>query len=283
MTDELRSTPPSREATTWPSSFLGLLVLRSTPPSREATSCSSILPSVTMLRSTPPSREATLFRLVDSETIKLRSTPPSREATRTAWPLPPRYAVAIHAPLAGGDRAVLGAHRGSFSCDPRPPRGRRPRPRVTDSGHTGCDPRPPRGRRLRLWRLALCGRRVAIHAPLAGGDADALAHTPSVRVAIHAPLAGGDHIPAPYKGEGRRCDPRPPRGRRLTRAKPLLASVVVAIHAPLAGGDWGPPYQLGVCMLRSTPPSREATRAGRPSTSAWCCDPRPPRGRRLEG
>ena len=55
-------------------------------------------------------------------------------------------------------------------------------------------------------------------------------------VAIHAPLAGGDIV--------------------RTRSTPERA---VAIHAPLAGGDSPRVRRSGMAMLRSTPPSREAT------------------------
>ena len=124
-------------------------------------------------------------------------------------------------------------------CDPRPPRGRRPDRVLLDLlVQEGCDPRPPRGRRrIRDQSRKNLGR-VAIHAPLAGGDA--------VVPLVQARASG--------------CDPRPPRGRRLGGyvthlAGNKLRSTPPSREATIRKGD-------GMrCdgMLRSTPPSREAT------------------------
>ncbi len=125
-------------------------------------------------------------------------------------------------------------------------------------------------------------RQVAIHAPLAGGDTRNRQARRHQWVAIHAPLAGGDSTRSPRPRSCRSCDPRPPRGRRLGAAFAGLA--------PLASCDPRPPRgRRPLCMLatdvriklRSTPPSREATLEGphRPGPRQ-CCDPRPPRGRR---
>ena len=216
----------------------GFLRLRSTPPSREATTRQVRICPRDALRSTPPSREATCGTTPPCNVRPLRSTPPSREATKTPEQVETMRRVAIHAPLAGGDVP------------------------------------------LRQDAVPL---RVAIHAPLAGGDPGKEGEPEAGLVAIHAPLAGGDCLAAssvepdpllrstppsreatpepatpPRAKVG--CDPRPPRGRRRCRARSRDYYRMVAIHAPLAGGD--PHLHL---------------------TSHQCtgCDPRPPRGRRL--
>ena len=168
------------------------------------------------------------------------------------------------------------------SCDPRPPRGRRPSPLATrevvskvaiHAPLAGGDPERGRDR---------YGFRVAIHAPLAGGDRRGPgAGAARIPVAIHAPLAGGDSRRARAAARSAGCDPRPPRGRRPSSA---------VFESPLA-------------KLRSTPPSREATPLGADALDRGPvaihaplaggdlevsiellpgpgCDPRPPRGRR---
>ncbi len=123
--------------------------------------------------------------------------------------------VAIHAPLAGGDAA-----QGAMSGPDKTLRSTPPSRGATRSGFTPhprslrCDPRPPRGGRPK-HRGVFFGRVVAIHAPLAGGDATVrLDRCTGIGVAIHAPLAGGDRD-GRYPDRPRRCcDPRPPRGGR---------------------------------------------------------------------
>ena len=100
---QLRSTPPSREATTRCPPPVALSRLRSTPPSREATRYCYPKGYGFVLRSTPPSREATRSQVETSVDTTLRSTPPSREATMARAGRRKSFPVAIHAPLAGGD------------------------------------------------------------------------------------------------------------------------------------------------------------------------------------
>ena len=216
------------------------------------------------------------------------------------------------------------------SCDPRPPRGRRPAIEPSEcSRHEVAIPRPPRGRRPARPRSWWPTPSVAIHAPLAGGDPTGnissdhsywLRSTPPSREATSpevkvtsAPFwlrstppsreatvekAGAKSVlsrcdPRPPRGRrpvrrqqdptGKCCDPRPPRGRRPARNGADQLDDAVAIHAPLAGGDHRPEDAYAAWMrvaihaplaggdqeagdksakeivLRSTPPSREAT------------------------
>ena len=125
-------------------------------------------------------------------------------------------------------------------------------------------------------------QKVAIHAPLAGGDLTCAGKTSVRDCCDPRPPRGRRPAAAQMQAGIHRCDPRPPRGRRPQRSRKDPDGFGVAIHAPLAGGDPG----LGTGLfartpLRSTPPSREATLvSAQVCLPAHRCDPRPPRGRR---
>ena len=88
---------------------------------------------------------------------ELRSTPPSREATRRGGVnMAPKY-VAIHAPLAGGDLAKRPEATASAVLRSTPPsREATSAPIRHAARNWSCDPRPPRGRR-RWLRWGGCG------------------------------------------------------------------------------------------------------------------------------
>ena len=197
-----------------------------------------------------------------NDLYRLRSTPPSREATKAllgvGWCRP----VAIHAPLAGGDLCRAVSISSSVGCDPRPPRGRRPRTasacataaelrstppsREATSSLIACvgvqllRSTPP-SREATIVTGRCCGRHhVAIHAPLAGGDPRPVQDGRPVRVAIHAPLAGGDHSGCEVRRFIGVAIHAPLAGGDPARFTPLWTPTLVAIHAPLAGGDVRP-------------------------------------------
>ena len=187
-------------------------LLRSTPPSREATR-SRAMPCGTSrcgLRSTPPSREATsdcaaAFKEC-AKSVAIHAPLAGGDQSRAPWSAGRPRQVAIHAPLAGGDNSEQLASLASRrrSCDPRPPRGRRPRQRSVGTPDAVA---------------------VAIHAPLAGGDlrsAYVATRASFEKVAIHAPLAGGDpdrsNVVARRTIEGEVREPRRPPAWRVYRS-----------------------------------------------------------------
>ena len=190
--------------------------------------------------------------------------------------------VAIHAPLAEGDSVSSAVDGLSPQLRSTPPSRRA----------TRWGPRLSRTSRLRSTPPS---RRATLSVPpnFYGQD-----------VAIHAPLAEGDAVSRAPRGPSACCDPRPPRGGRHRVVGNLRPLRGVAIHAPLAEGDGGLRDQVlpvgqvaihaplaegdgadqqskgGPRMLRSTPPSRRATRRLRAVPPSGSCDPRPPRGGR---
>ena len=121
-----QSTPPSRGATTctvgfhspqnisihaplaggdgFPQKFSCCPIgFQSTPPSRGATSTHGLRGRGWIFQSTPPSRGATYVIAEAGKTTVFQSTPPSRGATRYYEIGQRKYAISIHAPLAGGD------------------------------------------------------------------------------------------------------------------------------------------------------------------------------------
>ena len=226
IAEALRSTPPSREATTGSRVDVPIAISCDPRPPRGRRQATLHDHGQThKLRSTPPSREATLPDDVFSApgrvaihaplaggdmtgtplwhgTWMLRSTPPSREATADRWLILQHQHVAIHAPLAGGDNEAT-SHRGpTTKLRSTPPSREATRPRLAD---------PDR-------------RCVAIHAPLAGGDIIAQTDVAPPPVAIHAPLAGGDsdtsNVVARHTIEGEVREPRRPPAWRVYRSSP---------------------------------------------------------------
>ena len=86
----------------------------------------------------------------------------------------------------------------SGCCDPRPPRGGRlERGDFQSRAYTLRSTPPSRGATPGQGQIGL-PRRVAIHAPLAGGDVELTRAGGGTVVAIHAPLAGGDILLGAY-------------------------------------------------------------------------------------
>ena len=169
-------------------------------------------------------------------------------------------------------------------CDPRPPRGRRLHGASKRGERSCCDPRPPRGRRPRNDTPRVRVEVLRSTPPSREATGQLRLHHGPGTVAIHAPLAGGDARHGTDPRYTRCCDPRPPRGRRHNsqdqeEVETMLRSTPPSREATLV--------QLLVQLerlLRSTPPSREATISTSPlRMDCRSCDPRPPRGRRLLG
>ena len=188
---------------------------------------------------------------------RLRSTPPSREATRPALVAVVALVVAIHASLAGGDRAmdVIEKAKGvaihaSLAGGDSVSRPSRPPCRC-------CDPRLPRGRRLCCAWITPCRRPLRSTPPSREATPPPPEDTHEFTVAIHASLAGGDLKILLDLGRDRLRSTPP--SREATSACATVWSLE---------------------RLRSTPPSREATWLPTPYAQMWSCDPRLPRGRR---
>ena len=278
-----------------------------------------------MLRSTPPSREATAPAVEALDLVEVAIHAPLAGGDITLPVVAPWTRCCDPRPPRGRRRPRRLPWSDRRSCDPRPPRGRRHgyrqpgRPTDVVAIHAPLAGGDPRGG----WRAVAEG--VAIHAPLAGGDTRTsnccgdsarLRSTPPSREATWAtikkcsPLELRSTPPSreatlytsrtralktscdPRPPRGRRpfgatgstqeggCDPRPPRGRRHPIAGRTEPPDVLRSTPPSreATRTWRQAYR--VTRLRSTPPSREATPSSTPAPRRNSCDPRPPRGRR---
>ena len=154
------------------------------------------------------------------------------------------YAISIHAPLAGRDRALTDKLATPVDFNPRAPCGARLHDRYTQTAQRGISIHAPlAGRDRSVYQLIRLDQAISIHAPLAGRDVKSLTHwqrlwafqsTRPLRgatillmssprklviISIHAPLAGRDY-----------------------HAQLLRRYGYISIHAPLAGRDPVRPY-----------------------------------------
>ena len=215
-----QSTPPARGATPSWEAETATWEFQSTPPARGATwttilttKCQQISihapreggdlldPHLIHLRSyfnPRPPRGGRLPSASDTQTDgTFQSTPPARGATISKADYSKKYAISIHAPREGGDKAGKLAGRMNRNFNPRPPRGGRPAMRLLAKYLDTFQSTPP-----------------------------ARGATPPVPPPLPAAL---DFNPRPPRG-GRRPDgftgfrinrnfnPRPPRGGRRPRS-----------------------------------------------------------------
>ena len=171
--------------------------------------------------------------------------------------------VSIHAPVGGGDTRRSRSSSWSTRFNSRP-RGRGRRRAIRERGTATCrfNSRPRgRGRRRRAaaaegrgvfqftppWEGATCAlrrdgrpRRVSIHAPVGGGDAQLRRNRPGQsRVSIHAPVGGGDAAHRRDSWLSARVSIHAPVGGGDPVVKKYQSHGVVSIHAPVGGGDRG--------------------------------------------
>ena len=144
-----------------------------------------------------------------------QSTHPLRGATENDAACRKRYAISIHAPLAGCDgRRVVATRLASH-----------------------FNPRTPCGVRLDHIDPMEHGRAISIHAPLAGCDGGAVNGLLLNAISIHAPLAGCDRKEEHMLLMAINFNPRTPCGVRPSPATLLGFGSWISIHAPLAGCD----------------------------------------------
>ena len=187
-----------------------------------------------------PPRGGRLPSASDTQTDgTFQSTPPARGATISKADYSKKYAISIHAPREGGDKAGKLAGRMNRNFNPRPPRGGRPAMRLLAKYLDTFQSTPP-----------------------------ARGATPPVPPPLPAAL---DFNPRPPRG-GRRPDgftgfrinrnfnPRPPRGGRRYDMIDATSINIISIHAPREGGD---NFQIMAFnmfhVFQSTPPARGAT------------------------
>ena len=214
-------------------------LFQSTHPLRGATSLSEYVPTPSIFQSTHPLRGATAsmrstsispinfnprtpcgVRLMNERvniTLEgFQSTHPLRGATRRSGGDRVLPLISIHAPLAGCDlqaRQGLPAFR---DFNPRTPCGVRP---------------------LRAHRLGVAMEFQSTH-PLRGATCGDQKVCAGRRISIHAPLAGCDWQSRVKVMSSRNFNPRTPCGVRLgTGAVRVLLLLRISIHAPLAGCD----------------------------------------------
>ena len=139
---------------------------------------------------------------------------------------------------------------------------------------------PPSREATRTERARDRARRVAIHAPLAGGDTATSRSRRTGPCCDPRPPRGRRRRCPPRSPPGPGCDPRPPRGRRPARIGRRLRTACCDPRPPRGRRRFQELQNLDALVLRSTPPSREATTCSNAVRSEGGCDPRPPRGRR---
>ena len=192
------------------------------------------------------------------------STPPSRVATTMDVLAIEGEEVSIHATLAGGDNTKAGVIMGILKFLSTPP-SRVATPEVGQTVNCTMFLSTPPSRVATVCGITIFpGKRVSIHATLAGGDMAISDMADNWNGSIHATPAGGGRQRR-VRPSSRVCfDPRKPRGGRPGVQRDGPPQQQVSIHATPAGGDFNflspPSFRR---MFLSTPPPRVATGQGR--------------------
>ena len=173
------------------------------------------------------------------DTQLFQSTHPLRGATIRLVNRIIRFAISIHAPLAGCDKCICRNQHLHVPFQSTHPLRGATTPNLTTKGELlYFNPRTPCGVRREYRTDIRYLDDISIHAPLAGCDFMRSVRLEEICISIHAPLAG--------------CDIRVPVAPQRVQS--------ISIHAPLAGCDSGVErIELMEAIFQSTHPLRGAT------------------------
>ena len=176
-----------------------------------------------------------------SPPVGFQSTPPARGATISKADYSKKYAISIHAPREGGDKAGKLAGRMNRNFNPRPPRGGRPAMRLLAKYLDTFQSTPPaRGATPPVPPPLPAALDFNPRPPRGGRRPDGFTGFRINRNFNPRPPRGGRRSIAPEVPTRNHFNPRPPRGGRQFPNHGLQYVSRISIHAPREGGDSAP-------------------------------------------